>query len=148
MTDRNEGTAGGGRNALAIELLRSITTTAEQLLSLEEGDLDHDCSHGCAMDGGVRRLLIHNADHERQHGGAITNARMHRRELQESEQSRLVRDWLRDRIELAWLVMDASDDLLDAPTGEGERTVREHVEHLLYWERDSIDVAMREVAEG
>ena len=135
------------RNALAIELLRSITSTAEQLLGLEESDLDHDCSHGCAMGGGVRRLLTHNADHERQHGGAITNARMLKRELQESEHSKLVRDWLNERITLAWQVMDASDDLLDAPTGDGEWTVREHVEHVLYWERDSIDVAMREVRE-
>ena len=135
------------RNALAIELFRSITSTAEQLLTLEEGDLDHDCSHGCAMGGGVRRLLVHNTDHERQHGGAITNARMRTRELQESEHAKLVRDWLHERITLIWQVMDASDKLLDAPTGEGEWTVREHVEHILYWERDSIDVAMREVRE-
>lgn len=142
MGDHSEG------NALAIELLRSITKTAEQLLTLGDDDLDHDCSHGCAMGGGVRRLLIHNADHERQHAGAVTNARMHRAELQESEHARLVRDWLRERVELAWLLIGASDELLDAPTGEGEWSVRKNVEHVLYWERDTIDTALREVAEG
>ena len=53
------------------------------------------------MNGGVRRLLVHNAEHDRMHAGAISSARFEARALQESELARLLRDWLRERVELA-----------------------------------------------
>ena len=144
MSDRNDP---ADRNALALELLQSITSTAEQLFTLDDKDLDHECSHGCAMGGGIRRLLVHNAEHEIQHAGPISTARTNARDLQESEHARLVRVWLQERVALIGLLIGATDDLLDTPSGEGEWTVREHVEHVLYYERDSIEVAMREVRE-
>ena len=47
------------------------------------------------MDGGVRRLLIHNLEHDRMHAGAISSVRYDGKAMQESELARLLRDWLR-----------------------------------------------------
>ncbi len=131
--------------ALVRELLETMAETIDGLLALEDADLDHACSHGCAQGGGVRRLLVHNAEHDRMHAGAISNARSHARQLQQSELAQLLRDWLRERVELAGQVMASSDEVLDLRATGDEWSVREHVEHVLYWERDSIEVALREV---
>ena len=131
---------------LVRELLGSITETVDALLALDDADLDHACSHGCAQGGGVRRLLVHNVEHDRMHAGAISNARSQARALQESELARLLRDWLRERVELAGQLLVTPDDALDLKAKGDEWSVRQHVEHVLYWERDTIETALREVA--
>ena len=133
---------------LTRRLLDSIARTVDELLDLDEADLDHACSHDCAQGGGVRRLLVHNAEHDRAHAGAISNARSAARALQESEHARLVRDLLRERVELVGQLLTAPDELLELRAPADEWTVREHVEHVLHWERDSIETAMREVRAG
>ena len=130
---------------LVRRLLESMIETVDQLQQLTDADLDHECSHACAMDGGVRRLLVHNAEHDRQHAAAISNARSDGRSLQESELASLLRDWLRERTELVGQLLTAPDEVLGLRASGDEWDVREHVEHVLHWERDSIDVAMREV---
>ncbi|MDP6604748.1 MAG: hypothetical protein QF664_00600 [Dehalococcoidia bacterium] len=131
---------------LARELLDSITETVDQLQRLTDAHLDHDCSHGCAMDGGVRRLLVHNAEHDRMHAGAVSGARYHGGVMQESELAKLLRDWLRERVELVGQLLTAPDEVLELSGDGDEWSLREHVEHVLYWERDSIDTAMREAS--
>ena len=122
-------------------LLESMTDTIDRLQQLSDADLGRDCSHGCAMGGGVRRLLVHNAEHDRQHAAAISNARTSGGALQESELASL----LRERAELVGQLLTAPDGVLDLVAAGDEWDVREHVEHVLYWERDSIDTAVREV---
>ena len=132
---------------LALELLREAVASVERLVGLEEGDLGFPTEHGCAMDGGVRRLLVHNAEHDRMHAGAVSTARFEARAMQESELGRLVRDLLRQRVELAGQLLAMDDALLDAKAPNDEWTVREHVEHVLYWERNSMEQVGRELAE-
>ena len=86
---------------LVRELLDTMAQTIDELLALDDADLDHACSHGCAQGGGVRRLLVHNAEHDRMHAGSISNARSQARQLQQSELAQLLRDWLPERVELA-----------------------------------------------
>ncbi|MEX2230065.1 MAG: hypothetical protein WEB13_10560 [Dehalococcoidia bacterium] len=127
------------------ELLTSIARTVDDLLALDDAALDHACSHGCAMDGGVRRLLVHNAEHDRMHAGMISNARYQARAMQESALGRLLRDWLRERAELAGQLLASPDAVLAMRADGDEWTVREHVEHVLFWEHDSIETAIAEV---
>ncbi|MBM3140902.1 MAG: hypothetical protein FJZ92_12025 [Chloroflexi bacterium] len=136
-------------DALALRLFESMGTTLRETLDgLGEHDLDRPCSHGCAMGGGVRRLLVHNAEHDRQHAAAISNARIAARAMQESQRAMLLRDWLRERVELIGQLLGAGADVLDLTAPGDEWSVREHVEHVLHWERDSMDVALAEVREA
>ena len=132
---------------LALELLREAVASVERLAALDEDDLAFPTEHGCAMDGGIRRLLIHNAEHDRMHAGAVSTARYTARVMQESELGRLTRDLLRQRVELVGQLLAMDDDLLDAKAPNDEWTVREHVEHVLYWERNSMQQVGRELAE-
>lgn len=133
--------------ALVRQLLSSMTETIDRLQELSDEDLDEACSHGCAMGGGVRRLLVHNAEHDRMHTGAISNARFDEKVMQESELARLLRDWLRERTELVGQLLVAEDSVLELSAKGDEWNVRQHVEHLLHWEQDSVDTAMAEAGE-
>lgn len=133
--------------ALVRQLMESMTTTLDELQRLGDADLDEACAHGCAMGGDVRRLLVHNLEHDRMHAGAISNARFDNKQLQESELARLLRDWLRERVELVGQLLGAPDEVLDLKAKNDEWDVRQHVEHVLYFERDSADFALREAAE-
>lgn len=131
---------------LALELLREAAASVERLIALDEGDLGFPTEHGCAMDGGIRRLLVHNAEHDRMHAGAISTARYAARAMQESELGRLTRDLLRQRVELAGQLLAMDDGLLDAKAPNDEWSIREHVEHVLYWERNSMGQIGEELA--
>ena len=130
---------------LARQLLDSIAETVDRLQALSDADLDRAVSHGCAMDGGLRRLLVHNAEHDRIHAGTVSNARYEGRVMQESDLPRLLRDWLRERVELAGQLLASDDAVLDLTVAGDDWTVRQHVEHVLHWERDSIDSALAEL---
>lgn len=131
---------------LALELLREAVASVERLAELEEADLGFPTEHGCAMDGGIRRLLVHNAEHDRMHAGAVSTARYTARAMQESELGRLTRDLLRQRVELAGQLLAMDDGLLDAKAPNDEWSIREHVEHVLYWERNSMGQIAEELA--
>jgi len=133
--------------ALVRQLLSSMTETIDRLQELSDDDLDEACSHGCAMDGGVRRLLVHNIEHDRMHAAAVSNARYDARRMQESELAYLLRDWLRERTELVAQLLVADDSVLELKKNDDEWNVRQQVEHILYWEKDSIDTAMAEAVE-
>lgn len=123
---------------LVRRLLSEMAETLDQLQELSDADLDRGSEHGCSMDGGIRRLLVHNAEHDRMHAGAVSNARYEANAMQESELARLLRDWLRERTELVGQLLVSDDAVLELSSKGDEWNVREHVEHVLYWERDSV----------
>ena len=45
---------------LVRQLLTSMADTIDQLQQLTDPDLDEASEHGCAMDGGIRRLVQSN----------------------------------------------------------------------------------------
>ena len=130
---------------LALQLLKQMNQTVERLLQFSDEDLGKAVDHVCAMNGGFRRLLIHNAEHERMHAGTISNARFTARRMQESELALLIRELMRHRIEVAGQLLLMEDDLLDTKPEDGEWPVRQHIEHLLYWEKDSVDAIVRDL---
>lgn len=130
---------------LALKLLRQLTETVEFLSTLSDKDIDRNIDHVCAMNGNLRRLLVHNAEHERIHAGAISNARFTANDMQESQLARLIGELLRERVEVVRQLLLMDDALLDAKPENDEWTVRKHVEHLLYWEKDSMSAASRDL---
>lgn len=132
-------------HALVRQLLQEMATTVERLSVLADADVPRPVSHGCAMDGGLRRLLVHNAEHDRQHAGQISGARQAVRSMPESELAWLLREWLRARVDLVGLLLGAPDAVLEAKAPKDEWTVRQHVEHILHWERDSRESALRDL---
>ena len=135
-------------NKLVLQLLQNLTETVETLLEIDDGDLGFPTETGCAMQGGIRRLLVHNAEHDRMHTGAVSTARFAAREMQEAELPRLVRELVRERAELVGQLLHMPDHLLEAHAPNDEWSIREHVEHTLYWEQRSLNEATTELAES
>ena len=133
---------------LALKLLRQLRESVERLSALGDADLDFDTSHGCAMGGSLRRLLIHNAEHDHMHAGQVTSARFGAKAMLESELGRLTRELIRERAELVGQLLQMDDALLEAKAPNDEWSVREHVEHVLYWEKDSMDTVVGELREA
>lgn len=131
---------------LALQLLRQLTETVETLLGMADDDLAFPTTHGCAMNGGIRRLLVHNAEHDRMHTGAVSTARFTAKQMQESELGRLTRELIRERAELVGQLLQMPDELLDAKAPNDDWSIREHVEHTLYWEQNSMQQASSELA--
>lgn len=131
---------------LVRQLLSSMTDTIDRLQELTDADLDEASEHGCALGGGVRRLLVHNLEHDRLHAATVSNARYDNSQLQESELARLLRDWLRERTELVGQLLVADDSVLDLKVNDDEWDVRQQIEHVLYWEQDSVDAVMAEAS--
>lgn len=131
---------------LALQLLRQLTETVETLLGMADDDLAFPTTHGCAMNGGIRRLLVHNAEHDRMHTGAVSTARFTAKQMQESELGRLTRELIRERTELVGQLLQMPDELLDAKAPNDDWSIREHVEHTLYWEQNSMQQASSELA--
>ena len=123
-------------------LLAEMAGSIDRLQGLSDEDLDQACDHGCAMDGGIRRLLVRNAEHDRMHAGVVSNARYGANAMQESELARLLRDWLRERTELVGQLLVSDESVLELQASGDEWTVREHVEHVPHWERDTIDAVV------
>ena len=123
---------------LAIKLLHQLTDTVEQLSGVTDDDLTFPTEHGCAMAGGLERLLVHNAEHDRMHTGAVSTARFTARQMQESPLAHLTRDLIFQRAELVGQLLHMDDSLLDAKAPNDDWSIREHVEHVLYWENNSM----------
>lgn len=123
-----------------IELLcASLGETLQTLAALSEAELDQASEHPCAMGGSVRDLLNHNIDHEHMHAGQVYTARYNLRKMQFSQVDRLMAETLRARVALMAALIGLPDDALDAAIPEEQWTLRQMIEHTLYWERHSID---------
>lgn len=125
-------------------LQTSLAETLDVLARLSEAELDDPSDHPCAMGGSVRDLLTHNIDHERMHVGQIYSARYSQRQMQKSEADRLMAETLRARTDLIASLIGLPDSALDARTLDDQWTIREMIEHTIYWERHSIDDLARQ----
>jgi uncharacterized damage-inducible protein DinB len=125
-------------------LQSSLAETLEVLACLSEAELDDPSDHPCAMGGTVRDLLTHNIDHERMHVGQIYSARYSLRHMQQSQADRLMAETLRARTDLMAALIGLPDSALDARTPDDQWTIREMIEHTIYWERHSIDDLARQ----
>ena len=96
-------------------------------------------AHGCAMGGDLNDLLAHNAEHERMHIGQIADRRYSLGLLQRTPRERYLAEWYRERAALTALLFDLPDEALDKVTDEGTTTIRQIVEHVLFWDKDSVE---------
>lgn len=137
-------------------LLSSLVETLNVLAHLSDAELDDPSEHPCAMGGTLRDLLTHNIDHEQMHAGQIYSLRYGLRKMQKGQVDRLMAETLRARANLIAALIGLDDKDMDAKApnaGESRRakaartsgwTIRQVVEHTLYWERHSIDDLGRE----
>jgi uncharacterized damage-inducible protein DinB len=135
-----------------IERLReSMDRTLTELAELGTPDLYAGCSHPCARGAGdeqsVRRLVVNGIEHERMHAGQILGLR-HDLGVHQDETARLLAEWLRERAALIGALIELPDEALDRRTAPDGWTIREVVEHTLYWERDSVGAGLHELATG
>jgi uncharacterized damage-inducible protein DinB len=126
-------------NQLIAQLQASLNATLNALAVLTDDELDAPSDHPCATSGTIRSLLTHNIDHERMHVGQVYSARYGLKRMQSGEVDRLQAETLRVRADLIASLIGLPDDALDAPLPDEDWTVRQMIEHTLYWERHSID---------
>ncbi len=125
-------------------LFSSLGETLAVLSHLSDAELDDPSEHPCAMGGTVRDLLTHNIDHEQMHAGQVYSLRYSMRKMQKGQVDRLMAETLRARANLLAALIGLDDMDLDARIPDDDWTIREIVEHTIYWERHSID----DLAEG
>lgn len=102
-------------------------------------DGEEASGHVCAMGGTVNDLLAHNAEHDRMHAGQIADRRYSLGMLQRAPRQRYLAEWYRERAALISLLLDLPDEALDAPIDDGATSIRQIVDHVLYWDRDSVE---------
>jgi uncharacterized damage-inducible protein DinB len=124
--------------ALIRELTQSMADTVATLSRLKEGDLDQISGHPCAMGGSLQKLLVHNLAHDRMHLGQIHEKRWALDVMQEGDLPRLLAESVLARAQIVAALLDLPDEALDRRPEEGATTIREVIEHVLYWERNSI----------
>jgi uncharacterized damage-inducible protein DinB len=126
-------------NDLIEQLLSSLNETMGVLSHLSDAELDDLSEHPCAMGGSVRDLLNHNIDHEQMHTGQVYSLRYSLRKMQKGQVDRLMAETLRARANLIASLIGLDDKDLDAQNPNDQWTIRQMIEHTLYWERHSID---------
>jgi hypothetical protein len=125
-------------------LLSSLNETLGVLSHLSDAEVDDPSEHPCAMSGTVRDLLTHNIDHEQMHAGQVYSLRYSMKKMQKSQVDRLMAETIRARANLIAALIGLDDMDIDTRTPNDDWTIREIVEHTIYWERHSID----DLAEG
>lgn len=125
-----------------IQRLQAQMNRAIDVFAPREGTEPSD--HVCAMGGNLNDLLAHNVEHERMHSGQIADRRYSLGLLQRSPRQRYLAEWYQQRAVLISLLLDLPDEALDTVTEEGETTLRQIVEHVLYWDRDSVEHTAQE----
>jgi hypothetical protein len=120
-------------------LLSSLNETLGVLSHLSDAELDDPSEHPCAMGGVVRDLLTHNIDHEQMHAGQVYSLRYSMKKMQKGQVDRLMAETVRARANLIAALIGLDDMDIDTRTPDDEWTIREIVEHTIYWERHSID---------
>jgi uncharacterized damage-inducible protein DinB len=104
-------------------------------------------NHPCAMRGNLNDLLAHNAEHEKMHAGQISDRRYSLGLLQRDPRQRYLAEWYRERAMLIALLLDLPDTALDKETEPGVTTIRQIIEHVLHWDKDSIEHTVAHTAE-
>jgi uncharacterized damage-inducible protein DinB len=121
------------------QLTRSLWETVGVLSHLSDAELDELSEHPCAMGGSILDLLNHNIDHEHMHAGQVYSLRYSLRKMQKGRVDRLMAETIRARAALIASLVGLDDNDLDTETPNDEWTIRQVIEHTLYWERHSID---------
>ena len=128
--------------AMIKRLQDSFNETLDVLHDLPQEQLQQPCGHGCARGGTARDLLVHNIVHEKQHAGQVWSVRDQLGLLPgwgNQDLPTLLADYYTARAQLIVALFGLADDQLDAKPKDGGWTIRETVEHVLYWDRNSID---------
>ena len=120
-------------------LISSLSESLGVLAHLSDAELDDLSGHPCAMGGTERDLLTHNIDHEQMHAGQIYGLRYSMRKMQKGQVDRLMAETIKARANLISALVGLDDLDLDKQVPDDDWTVRQIVEHTLYWERHSID---------
>jgi len=120
-------------------LFASLTETLGVLAHLSDAELDDLSEHPCAMGGTERDLLTHNIDHEQMHAGQIYSLRYSMKKMQKGQVDRLMAETIKARANLISALIGMDDLDLDKHVPDDDWTIRQIVEHTLYWERHSID---------
>lgn len=124
------------------EQMNATLTTFDRLSS---EDLARPDDHGCAVGKTLGGLIAHNIEHDRMHLGQIATKRWELGVMQADSAHRLLAEWVRERAMLIACLIGLSDEALDRPPAPGETTIREVIEHVLYWDRDSVEHAAEHV---
>lgn len=117
--------------------LQDQMNRAVDVFSATEGTEPSD--HGCAMGGNLNDLLAHNTEHDRMHAGQLADRRYSLGLLQRTPRQRFLAEWVQQRGVLISLLLDLPDAALDAVPGDGATTIRQIVEHVLFWDQDSVE---------
>jgi uncharacterized damage-inducible protein DinB len=123
-------------------LQESFNQTLDALCDLPQEDLQKSCAHGCAHGGTARDLLVHNISHEKQHTGQVWSLRDQLRIYQGwggRDLPTLLASYYTARAHFIAALFGLTDEQLDLRPKEGAWTIRETIDHVLYWERNSID---------
>ena len=123
--------------AALIERLQVQINRAVEVFAEVEGS--EPSSHPCAMQGNLNDLLAHNAEHEKMHYGQISDRRYALGLIQKSPRERYLAEWYRERAALIALLLDLPDDALDKETEPGITTIRQIIEHVLHWDKSSVE---------
>jgi len=132
----------GDVRTIVRRLQDSFNETLNVLYDLPQDYLQQPCGHGCARGGTARVLLVHKIFLEKQHTGQVWSLRDQLRLLPgrgNQDLPALLADYYTSRAQLIAALFGLADDQLDAKPEAGGWTIRETVEHVLYWDRDSID---------
>lgn len=129
-----------------IERLQQQMNRAVEVFDGVEGSEPSD--HPCAMRGNLNDLLAHNAEHEKMHLGQLSDRRYALGLLQKSPRQRYLAEWYRERAALISLLLDLPDEALDQETEPGVTTIRQIVEHVLYWDTSSVEDTAKRYGSG
>jgi uncharacterized damage-inducible protein DinB len=128
------------------DLIQRLQDQMDRAVAVFAGaDGTEPSDHVCAMGGDLNTLLAHNAEHERMHYGQISDRRYSLGLLQRTARQRYLAEWYRERAALIALLLDLPDEALDQTAAEGDTTIRQIVEHVLYWDRDSVEHTARQL---
>ena len=117
----------------------SMHETFDTIEAIPDEYLDQPCRHQCARGRLVWDLLTHNIEHERLHTGQVVGIRDAIDKLQQNRKAKLLAELYVARATLIASLIGLDDADLNRAPKEGEWNVAEAVEHILYWDRDSID---------
>ena len=137
--------------AMIKRLQDSFNETLHALYDVPPAALQQPCAHGCARGGTARDLLVHNIFHEKQHTGQVWSVRDQLRLLPgwgSQDLPTLLADYYTSRAQLIAALFGLADDQLDAKPPDGGWSIRETIDHVLYWDRDSIDTLQAEVQQA
>lgn len=150
-TEKGDATMGRETRELIQSLQAAMNEALDQLSALNDEQLacacSHPCGHGPADAASIWHLLANGVDHETMHAGQVLSLR-HDLRLMQTPVARLLGEWVKERAALVGALIGLEDEDLDRRPAEREWSIREAVEHVLYWQRDSLAAGLRDLAGG